>query len=606
MKKKGRSSIKSFAIRVLETFNDKKINQKMFYTYIFCVLLPVIITNVVIITFFVKDTAQKDKEVVDNIVDSVSYTISNAVESALNISIDLYTRKSINYFLMDEYKNAEDYLLAYENVLEDFSVYAGARQMVSGITFYADNATMINGGNFFRTEEVQDEEWYLKYSESELSIFACSYYNDTFYDVQRKRKISIIRNLDYYGEGKEQFVKLDLNFEQLYTSIKQVAMDAEVLVCDGNKIMFDSKEATSFIRTYYPLLEEDMLDNVQAEKIIFLNGMELTIYVMDYHTGGIDWLLDIWWMIFILFIVDACLPAIMIMLFSQSITQRMLLLGKFLNRVKEEKFEIITQDCGRDEIGELIQNYNVMVSRMKELIEFEYKNQLRQQELILAKQQAELLALHSQINPHFLFNVLESIRMRSLIKEEKETAQMIEGLAHIMRRSADWKEDCISIKEEVGFVEEYLKLQRYRYGDVFSYRIRLEPELIEFQVPGMALATFVENACVHGLDRAGHEGSIYTSVYREGDNICLEVEDTGVGMSREWAIELSRQLNESTIADLQKSASVGMMNALIRLKIMYGERVEVVIISEEGEGTCVTVIIPIAKEGLVEGSKDSL
>lgn len=596
MRQRGKQFIKSICRKILRVFNDKKVNKKMIYTYIFCVLFPVIITNVVIIAFFVRDTAKKDREVVENIAEAVSFTINNAAESAVNISIDLYTSKSINYFLMNTYKNPEEFLLSYESALENFSVYAGARQMVSQVTFYADNRTMINGGSFFRIDAIEEEGWYKEYKEDGRNIFACSYYNDTTYDVQRKRVISIIRNLNYYGEDKEQFAKLDLNYAQLYTAIKKAAMDAQVLVCSGDRILFDTSEDTSCFRVDYEVLEEKSMDKVQAVNILNINGMELTVYVMDYYTGGIRWFKEIWWMICILFIADAIFPAFMIMLFGQSITQRMLLLGSYLNQVREEKFEIIEEECGSDEIGELIENYNVMAGRMKELIEFEYKNQLQQQELILAKQQAELLALHSQINPHFLFNVLESIRMRSLIKGEEETAQMIEGLAHIMRRSADWKEDCIFLEEEKGFIEEYLKLQRYRYGEGFAYKIRMAPALYRFRVPGMALATLVENACVHGMDRAGHSGSIYVSAYREEGFVCLEVEDTGVGMSRKQAKALCERLNTATIADLQKSASVGMMNAVIRLKKMYGDGVKVLINAEEGEGTCVTVRIPEEKE----------
>ena len=118
---------------------------------------------------------------------------------------------------------------------------------------------------------------------------------------------------------------------------------------------------------------------------------------------------------------------------------------------------------------------------MNHLIETVYESRLKQQEseiarqdADIARQKAELLALHSQINPHFLFNVLENIRMRSILKHEDETAEMIEQLSLIERQYVEWGTDIVSLGAEIGFVESYLKLQKYRFGDRLRYSIEME------------------------------------------------------------------------------------------------------------------------------------
>jgi two-component system sensor histidine kinase YesM len=269
------------------------------------------------------------------------------------------------------------------------------------------------------------------------------------------------------------------------------------------------------------------------------------------------------------------------------------MLGKYMKKVKGEVFVLIPDNEGKDEIGELLENYNLMVARMKNLIEYEYKSKLEQQELHLARQQAELLALYSQINPHFMFNVLESIRMRCVIKEEQETSQMIESLARLMRKSAEWGADLISLEQEIGFMKDYLNLQKYRYGDGFHYKFRINKECNSYMIPSLVLVTFVENSCVHGLNREEHSGSIFVSVKEENGFLNIEIEDTGIGMEQALVEGMEKSLNEANIDDLQKTTSLGMLNACIRLKKYCGSQTKIIIESESQVGTCIIIKIPL-------------
>lgn len=118
----------------------------------------------------------------------------------------------------------------------------------------------------------------------------------------------------------------------------------------------------------------------------------------------------------------------------------------------------------------------------------------------MERQNAELLALHSQINPHFLFNALESIRMHSLLKNEYETADMVEKLALMQRQYVEWGNDSVEIRREMGFVRAYLGLQKYRFGERLSYSLEVEEDCLDIKIPKMTVVTFVENACVHGIE----------------------------------------------------------------------------------------------------------
>lgn len=585
--------LKSRYKSLLELINNKRIRTKMIYVYIFCVMAPVIVTNFVIISNIIRVANKEQKENINNMAETIANTIESAIDSVVYVSVDLYTSKSITNFLDRQYESPEQYIKEYRTVFDNYVFYASSKHLISSLTFYSDNETMINGGRYYRMNEIRNTDWYQEFVASNQEVFVHTYFNDVFYESQRKRLVSVIRKLNYLGSRtKEKIVKLDLNYDQVNASVKGASYNADVYVCYEQRVIFSNDDTVTKERTEFYKMEYIPKSGVQVHKTVTIYGGTWEIYVTGYKTNYYAQIRQNFGLIVTLFLADALIPAFVISVFSDSITKRVLLLGTYLNQVKDESFHQIPNCESKDEIGELLENYNLMAMRMEELIESEFKSKLKQQELHLARQQAELLALYSQINPHFMFNVLESIRMRSVLKEETETSMMIASLAKLMRRTASWTEDYITLRQELTFAEEYLKLQQYRFGEEFRYKFSIQEECFERKIPSLSLVTFVENACVHGLNRAGHGGSIFIYAYLEEEAFCMEVEDTGVGMEEEQAKCMEQMLNQATIDDLQKSESLGMINTMIRLKKYCSEDTKISIESEIEGGTCITITIP--------------
>lgn len=585
---------------LLLIINNKSIQKKITYVYLLCVLLPTIVTNVIILGSSIRISAREREANINNIADSVSREIVKSLESAVYVTVDLYTSISMNDFLDRQYETDGDYFDKYSAVFNNFVFYASSKHLISDITFYSDNSTMINGGKYYRIDSVQEEGWYKAFHQAGTDLFVYSYYQNNKNINNKKRMVSVIRKLDYIGlKGKEKLVKLDLNYPQINESVGSSAYDTTVYVCHGDRIIFTNAREEVGINKDFLKTSEINKKDIQACRDVVAYGSDWKVYVTGYRSNFMASFKHNLLLMSVLFLADAIIPAIMLALFSNSITRRILLLGQYFEKIKGEKFELIESEEGKDEIGELLENYNHMSLRMKALIEQELKSKLEQQELILARQQAELLALTSQINPHFLFNILESIRMRSVLKGEEETGCVIESLAKLMRKSADWGTDYITLEQEIGFMKDYLELQKYRYGDDFHYKIRIDETFYSFKIPSLVLVTFVENACVHGFNRAGHYGSVFVSAYQKEDYLYLEVEDTGIGMEMEQVEKLERELNEGDISSLQKSGSLGMLNASIRLRKFNGEETRIFIESKTGEGTCIVIRLPM-KGYLVE------
>ena len=221
-------------------------------------------------------------------------------------------------------------------------------------------------------------------------------------------------------------------------------------------------------------------------------------------------------------------------------------------------------------------------------------NQIRleKQGIDIARQQAELLALYSQINPHFLFNVLESIRMHCVLKKENETAAMVERLAILERQNVEWNTDDTTIEEEVSFIKAYLELQKYRFGDRLSYEIDVSKECQNVKIPKLALVTFVENSCVHGVEKKSVPCWIYLRVYWKENCLIMEVEDTGNGMDEDEVKLLNHRMNHVQIDDIRKKKHVGVLNACLRLKMATKDQVSFEMESEKGIGTFLVIRIP--------------
>ncbi|MDF2485225.1 MAG: histidine kinase internal region [Herbinix sp.] len=593
-KKNAIKKIQMYWVKLQNKLNYKTIRTKTIYLYLFCVMVPVLVTNIIVVGNLLKASRDEADETMNNIVEAVSQDITAALESATYISMDLYTNDAICKFLDTYYTSRPDFYQAYNGVFENYVFYASSRHLISFLTLYSDNSRMLSGGRYYRIDSVLLEDWYQKFHEEDKDLMFLTYYYSTNISSNNQRMISLVRKLDFTGIRQiEKLVKLDLNYSKINKNVKSSALDTIIYVCHKDTVIFTNDPKDKGIKSEYGAINDIDKNDIQLHKSITAYGFDYDIYLKGYKSNHGLMLREKFGIIALLFLADAFIPAIMLTLFSNSITTRILILGKYIKKLKEEEFDPIPTSEGTDEIGELLQDYNLMADRMKHLIEYEYKSRLEQQELHLARQQAELLALYSQINPHFMFNVLENIRMRSVIKGERETAHMIKGLARLMRKSADWGSDLITIAQETEFTEDYLNLQKYRFGDKFNFKIRVSKDCRSYMIPSLVLTTFAENCCVHGLNREDHAGSIFISAYEESANLYIEIEDTGIGMCADKVMELEELLNRADINDLQRTASLGMLNACIRLKKYCGYQTKIMIESEEQVGTCIIIVIPI-------------
>ncbi len=264
--------------------------------------------------------------------------------------------------------------------------------------------------------------------------------------------------------------------------------------------------------------------------------------------------------------------------FTKPVNQLASAMGEF--EKDAQKFEFV-QVNGTSEIAALSNSFGHMVVQIQELME-----KVRQEEITLRK--TELNALQAQINPHFLYNTLDSIAWMCEEGRNREAEEMTNSLAKLFRISISKGHELITLEKELQHAQSYLMIQKYRYKNQFTFTFTVDPGTLQYLCNKITLQPIIENSIVHGLNMVD-EGKIRIGICQEKDDILITIEDNGVGMTKEQCREiLHRESLDRT--------GIGIKNVNDRIKIYFGEKYGLNITSEPDEGTLVLIRIPKISE----------
>ena len=584
---------------LIEKLNNLSLGRKLMLMQIVCVLLPLLVTDSAIWMLIVNAEKRAALQEINNIADSVKYTLGDTIDSAGRLVQNIYSNRYVNEFVKTEFTSDLDYYNRYVEFIKDSLYPVSVSNERYNAVVYGDNAGIVSGGYFKRFGEAVNTAWYQKLEESgeEMIVFA-DFVNNGY---TSQRVISMARHMDYYRKGLEKSVlKMDLNYSAISQTIMNAKYSATLYVCEGDKVLF-SNDGKGGMHMPFMRMSQENIDRAGVRKAMNVYGSVWDIYVMMPKMDSMSILKENFLLILCLICINVFLPFVLMHMINQSFTQRIRELDQVFGNVDGDELKQLPRVRGRDEISVLMASYNRMAGRMNELIRTVYKNRLKSQEMDIARQKAELLVLRSQINPHFLFNALESIRMHSVIKREFETADMVQKLALMERQNVELGNDFVRIRDEIGFIEAYLELQKYRFGDKLTYEISVEEDCGDYWLPKLTLVTFVENACVHGMESKTSSSWVFVRVYKEKDGLVMEVEDTGSGMSEEKCRQFVAEMADVKIEMLKEKRHVGILNVALRLKLATNNRVRFEMSSEIGAGTMVVITIPLEAAQRING-----
>ncbi len=260
-----------------------------------------------------------------------------------------------------------------------------------------------------------------------------------------------------------------------------------------------------------------------------------------------------------------------------------------MKEVQEGNLDVQIQIVNEDEIGTIAKNFNDMTRRIKELITQVSDAKDRQRK-------AEIQALEAQINPHFLYNTLDSINWMAIEHGEREISRALRDLGIILRETIKKSESMASVAQTAELLSKYMELQKMRFEDAFSYEVKVQPEIEGVEIQKLLIQPFVENAVVHGMEQVTYGGKISVHFERSEEHEYLEVSiiDNGKGMPSEM---VKKYRDKRTVIEASDDKEgIGLQNALVRLHMYYGEKADWNINSAEGIGTEVTLYIPLISD----------
>ncbi|WP_164667839.1 sensor histidine kinase [Virgibacillus doumboii] len=328
-----------------------------------------------------------------------------------------------------------------------------------------------------------------------------------------------------------------------------------------------------------------------AESTLEIIKLELTAYQSFYEDLQLrnnNFLL----FIAFLFLTTIMLAVFFALWFSKGITRPLGKLSAAAEEVASGELQGVPVHIRtNDELRLLGDTFNQMRANIHDLFE-EVQDQSELDRLV---KEMELKHLQNQVNPHFLFNTLNTISKMAYLEDAKSTSGLIDSAAALLRHSLGEIEKRVPLRDEVKVVQDYFHIQKVRFSERVTFNLDVDEDCLDIEIPQLTLQPLVENAFIHGIEEKEEGGTISLVIYRNLENVIVEVRDDGVGMEQEkmnQIISMTKQQEEH----VGHSTGIGLTNVIRRLQLVFQEKPIIEMESEPGEGTVIRLILPYEKE----------
>lgn len=491
----------------------------------------------------------------------------------------------------------------YELVTNSLSSMRSTTAAIASIIIYTDNPNIPASSNIILVEDnYVSQPWSDMVQTKKVSNWQCLTGMDsgksTVYELSLIRRISV--NSTKYS------AYLELRIDPSYLKNRLYSSDYLVMASVDNGLTFYSSDR-SWVQKLIPFPSDFMNNYYKYTGPLVINGKkQLTKFMtfLPYLTNNkfyicvsdpeaYDNLNHITRIYYIILIIATIIPILLTILFSSYFSTRIQTLKNAMHKVSMGDYNILKMLKGDDELTEIFQDLNATVEKIYEKEARFYRSQIKEQQLINKQQHMEFKMLASQINPHFLYNTLEMIRMQALASGSMDVVSSIKLLAKSMRYVLEnTGTDSTTLMKELEYIEAYLSIQKLRFGDRINYDIQY-PENLDterYKILPLLLQPVIENAVIHGLERPNIIGQISVKILpTNNDKLVIEITDNGQGMTQEKLKEINERINS---VSLDSSTSIGLYNINQRIKLLYGTEYGITFASQQSQGTMVTLTIP--------------
>jgi two-component system sensor histidine kinase YesM len=624
-KNKGKIPFKIF--NKFKVLINMSLSKKLIVAYIIIIAVPIIIASFIIFRKF-ENNSKKD------IINKSMYQLE--LES-VNINRNFETILSTAQMVISSKRLTEYITVPHEIGLEElvqfnFEDYKNMLQIqysnpnISGINVFTSNKNVKEIWPLvFYEDRIKNKEWYNKVLELKGSVFwNISRPTNDIYDLSYNQTpnwdpvVSIYRSIDYLQNGHIGVLKVSMPanvfFPKMYGSVND--LEGQIFIIDSNEKIY-TNESSNFITgkgLNNEYIKEEFIKNMKPGSNSFyitnskvrMVGVYTKIEAMDSYmlnVISIDSMLDYTSMIRNMFMAGTLILITILSIVTYFITsiilKRLYIIIQTMKTIQQGDFSVEIPVRSNDEIGELAHHFRKMLRKINELIQEAVNKRA-------ATKEAELRALQTQIDSHFIYNTLENIKMMAEIEDQYAISDSLTSLGAMMRYNMKWNSEYTTLRDEINHIKNYLSLMNMRFDNRLKLSINVDEKLMEHDLLKMSLQPIVENTIKHGLREVFDEieGHITINAASHGKVLKIEVIDNGVGMKVDELFLLNKKItdiptvknnskqNDTDNSTNNTSTGIGLKNVNERIKLFYGDDYGIEVDSEINMYTKVIMTLP--------------
>ena len=597
---------------VLRNFINLSIRNKIIFLFSILLIIPIIIIGLFtynyIISVVQKRAVDYTSEIQHSIISKTDSYFSQMNDLLMNIayetndmtSLDLSRRAMPDNETRQDNKTLQ-YLKETDQIYNVLLASTRKSKYINSISLYTESRnvlaykTIYNVNNSYSPD---NEDWFKKVQASKREIIISNTHRDNqLIDNSKSNVITIARKIynpaDYSEIG---ILAMNISLDAINDLYKDILKNEGVKVyfVNGDGFINYCNDNSQYMGYLDAEIKSDILnpegiftffDNDGAKMFATYQTSSLTgwkiLFTMKYSNLVLE--ANVLKAVIITVIIFLCsFLYFLIVYFSKRIVRPIKNLELGMSTAIQNNFKNKLDITSIDEVGRLGENFNLMLDKINQLISDVYY----EQDL---KKQAEINALQAQINPHFLYNTLNTIKLMAVLQKSDKIANTIDSLVKLLQFTAKKTEEFVSIKDEVTALQDYIEIQKVRYYNKIKFIFEIEEATLSFKTLKFTLQPFIENSIFHGLEPRGGKGTITVKIFKQEDDICFIVKDDGTGMDEGTLDNLLNTDHENK----NSFNKIGIRNVHQRIKLYFGNQYGVNIKSHINAGTEAQIKIPV-------------
>lgn len=580
-----------------------KMNLKFTIAIILSIALPIAVLAGVLFYNMEQDTVQENCNYMEYKMNrNESQVVTNMDSINMSTQFFLSDEKLLNVLIQaseGESMSTQEILDFYETDVASLERLVNNNPLLYSVRVYAENDHVQEMMPvLYNKSRLEKMAWA---SEGQLAGWHFGYYDTAFSALmtnQEEPLLSLVTPVMDYKNGCVGVIEASMTMDTMFPSLnEEIENEWSCFVQDDGSVYFgtnekeNSRELLEQIRKQHTDMTEKTVEYIQSGDVklvvtcLPVSDMGGTLISVQDVTGDVN---HVYFMrntfVLVMIVVLFLLTFVIDQIVKRMLRQFYVIL-KDIRLVQKGNLDVRIENCGNDEMGELGNQFNKMLDRIQKLM----KDNIDREILV---KNSEIRALQNQINAHFIYNVLESIKMMAEIDEEYAISDAITSLGKLLRYSMKWVSGNVTLYEELEYIKNYLALINLRYDFEIRLSLNLPDVLMNQEIPKMSLQPVVENAILHGIDPVAENTTIYIKGWEEEKDCIIEVTDMGQGMTEEELTVVREKIAGKVETEGGKGNGIGLKNVQDRIQIHFGKPYGLSFASKKGCYTKVAVRLP--------------